>query len=316
MILTADIGGTNARFSCFSRVEETWQNVFSGRYQSKNYSSLYDAVIFFLDDCGFDGKFEASCFSLAGPVIDGSCEMVNLGWKENEDALKAAIPELGEVCFINDISAAGYGIIEMDEGDFVSVTPGCEAKNDGTKAVIAPGTGLGEGVIIGGKPIGSEGGHSDFAARNEREIRLLRFLQRDSRHVSYEKVLSGGGLLKIAEFLAEESGIVLNRATPEEVSREAMAGGSDICREALEMYIDILGAEVGNMALRFLAEGGVYIAGGIVPAILTELQKPRFAEAVRDKGRFRKFLEGIPVYAVVNDGIQMQGCLNYIMMLL
>ncbi|MGI6766237.1 MAG: glucokinase [Lentihominibacter sp.] len=316
MILTADIGGTNARFTCFSRVEGVWKNIFSGRYQSGNYSSLYETVKYFLDDCAFNGKFEASCFSLAGPVTDGNCELVNLGWKENEDLLKAAIPELGKVFFINDISAAGYGILGMDEDDFVSVTPGLKGKETGNKAVIAPGTGLGEGVIIGNKPIGSEGGHSDFAARNEREIKLLRFLQRNSRHVSYEKVLSGGGLLKIAAFLAEERGIVLNQVTPEEVSRAAFAGGSDVCEEAMEMYVEILGAEVGNMALRFLAEGGVYIAGGVAPAILPELQKPHFMGAVRDKGRFRKFLEGIPVYVIVNDGIQMQGCLNYLMMIL
>lgn len=314
MILTADIGGTNARFTCFSREESTWKNIFSSRYQSRNYSSLYEVVKYFLADCTFKGEFEASCFSLAGPVIDGSCELVNLGWKEQEDMLKAAIPELGKVFFLNDISAAGYGIIEKRDDDFVSVTSGCEEKKGGNKAVIAPGTGLGEGVIIGNKPIGSEGGHSDFAPRNEREIELLRFLQKDTRHVSYETVLSGRGMFKIAEFLVEERETAIHQATPEEVSRAALAGKSDICEEALKMYVDILGAEVGNMALRFLAEGGVYIAGGIAPAILPAIRKPNFLEAVRDKGRFRNFLEGVPVYVIVNDGIQMQGCLNYLMM--
>ncbi len=276
MILTADIGGTNARFACFSREGRIWKNIFSGRYQSKDYSSLYETVKHFLNDSSFSGNFEASCFSLAGPVTDGSCELVNLGWREHEDVLKAAIPELGKVFFINDISAAGYGIITMSEDDFVSVTPGNGGKNDGNKAVIAPGTGLGEGLIIGNKPIGSEGGHSDFAPRNEREINLLRFLQKDARHVSYETVLSGGGLFNIAEFLAEERGVAINQATPEEVSMAALAGDSDICEEAMKMYVEILGAEVGNMALRFLAEGGVYMAGGIAPAILPELQNRTF----------------------------------------
>ncbi len=133
----------------------------------------------------------------------------------------------------------------------MSVT-GNGGKNDGNKAVIAPGTGLGEGLIIGNKPIGVREVIPDFA-RETKEINLLQFLQKDARHVSYETVLSGGGLFNIAEFLAEEE-VAINQAACEEVSMAALAGDSDICEEAMKMYVEILGAEVGNMALRFLAE--------------------------------------------------------------
>lgn len=317
MILAADIGGTKSLFALFEIQNGELSVVYKKKYKSRQFPSLQEAASVFLAECrelGAGPDVEAACFCLAGPIINGECFMVNLGWTVRMDALRGALPYIPTIYIINDLEAAGHGIPLIAESDLLPISP---RRSDDIKnrqvplnsAVIAPGTGLGEALIIGGKPYPSEGSHCEFGPRSEEEARLWRYMSRKSPHVSYEKILSGPGLVNLTSFLMEENGITeLGFAlVPEEITFRALEGVCPICRKALHMFTGILGAEAGNLALKVLAYGGIYIGGGIPPKILPKLKDGTFLESFYQKGRFTELMENIPVFVILNSETSLYG---------
>jgi glucokinase len=256
---------------------------------------------------------------VAGPVVQGSVETTNLPWEiTTEDLRKASgIPW---VRLINDLEAAGYGIAELDPGDQIPLNK-AKGVEGATRVLIAAGTGLGEGLLVyqgDGRyhPVPSEGGHCDFGPRNAKEVGLLEFLLRSLPHVSYERVLSGPGLLNIYRYLRhsgrsetpEVSERIASAHDPSAlVSEMALSDRSETCREALEMLVSIYGAEAGNLALTAKALGGVYVGGGIAPKIRPMICGGVFMRSFQDKGRLGSLLESIPVTLVVNSRMALLG---------
>ncbi|MGH8403816.1 MAG: glucokinase, partial [Gammaproteobacteria bacterium] len=228
------------------------------------------------------------------------------------------------VDLINDLEAHAYGLPLLAEKDFAVLHPGATGAT-GNQAIIAAGTGLGEaGLIWDGKahiPYSTESGHADFAPRNELEIDLLRYLLREfNEHVSYERVLSGPGLYNVYRFLRErgeqlespEVAAGLKVSDPAAViTQAALAGICRLCSQALDLFVACYGAEAGNLALRAMATGGIFIGGGIAPKILAKLKGPAFLQAFLAKGRMRKLVEQIPVKVILNDKAALLGAANY-----
>lgn len=300
-ILAGDVGGTKTALALFQGLE--LDLVREASYPSRDYDDLARIIRAFLD--GAAAPVAAACFGVAGVVIDGSVRTTNLPWVIEESHLRAAIPS-PQVTLINDLEAAAWGVIQLPSTQLVSLQDG--HRRDGHKALIAAGTGLGEAVIVedGGRTvvIPSEGGHADFAPRTDTESALLAHLRREFGHVSYERVLSGPGLLNIYRFLRDTRGPgeprwLTDRMHADDpsavVSEVGMAGDDPTCVEALDMFVSIYGAEAGNLALKVLALGGVYVAGGIAPKIRAKLAEGGFVAAFRDKGRFASLMESIPV---------------------
>jgi glucokinase len=217
------------------------------------------------------------------------------------------------VTLVNDLEANALGLGALETKDFAVLNEGVPDA-DGNTAIISAGTGLGEaGLHFEGtmrRPFASEGGHADFAPRNELEIELLRYLLPQFRHVSYERVLSGPGLLNIYRFLrdtgrAEEPVWLadeMNDGDPSAaITRAALQGKSELCMRALDLFVSIYGAEAGNLALKVKATGGVFLGGGIAPRIIEQLKSPAFMEAFTAKGRMRPLLEAVPVRVILND---------------
>ncbi len=310
MILAGDIGGTNARLAYFQPQNGHLRLVSERVFPSREHKELGEIVTRFLDDSGT--RPEAACFGIAGPVRNGRVETSNLPWIVEQARLAKQI-HLPATLLINDLEASAWGIGALSSGDLVPLNqvggPGV-----GNQGVIAPGTGLGEaGLFWDGKlhyVFACEGGHTDFAPRNELEIELLRFLQKRFGHVSYERILSGPGLVNVYEFL-QESGtekecpeMAARMATGDPaaaISGAAMEGLSALAVKALDLWISVYGAEASNLALKVMATGGLFLAGGISPKILDKLKGPLFMQSFLDKGRMRPLLESITVQVVTND---------------
>ena len=264
------------------------------------------------------GAIHTACFGLPGPVIDGAVSTPNLPWKVTVAELKAAIGKV-EIELINDLEANAHGVSTLSDKDLVVLHEGSTSAT-GNAALISAGTGLGEAGLHwdGGnwQPFASEGGHVDFAPRNDLEAAMLSWMLRQHDHVSYERFLSGPGLHNIYRFLIEYGcgqepewlrEAIANGNPGAEISRAAQEKGVEICQTALDRFVSIYGAEAGNIALKMLATGGVFIGGGIAPKILEELRKPRFMQAFLTKGRMRPLLEGVPVKVIVNDLTALHG---------
>jgi glucokinase len=252
-------------------------------------------------------------FGVAGPVKDGRSQTTNLPWILDERELASALPAT-RVRLINDFGALAFGIPAVSLDKLVPLNEGA-GDPDGPIAVIGAGTGLGEAIIVstgfGRRVLATEGGHTSFAPRDELEIGILRFLAARHGHVSWERLLSGEGLVNIAEAVAHHAGLPMPRALAESVASnranapaivtaEARAG-DPLCGRALQTFCSLYGAEAGNLALKTLASGGVYVAGGIAPKILPELSDGRFRDAFLDKGRMRPLLEAMPVRVVLDE---------------
>jgi glucokinase len=221
---------------------------------------------------------------------------------------------------VNDLEATGYGLLHLEDSQLAVLQQGEIFRTSGNIAVIAAGTGLGESALIAtGRAwhaLASEGGHSDFAPRGKEQIDLLDFLAREFDHVSFERVLSGPGLRNIYHFLTADSPDKIPAWLAEQmrsedpsaaISEAALAGKDPTCVHALEMFVEIYGAEAANLALKFLAMGGVYLGGGIAPKILPILQQGGFMRAFLDKGRFKSTLERIPVRVSLNPAAALLG---------
>ncbi len=309
MILAGDIGGTNARLAYFQPQNGHLRLLSERVFPSREYSELGEIVSKFLEDSA--ARPEAACFGIAGPVHNGRVEVSNLPWVIDQSRLAKQI-QLPATLLINDLEANAWGIGALSPQDLIPLNR--VGPSVGNQAVIAPGTGLGEaGLFWNGRQyeiFACEGGHVDFAPQGDLQIELLRFLASRYGHVSYERVLSGPGLVNVYEFLREKG---CGDEAPEfaaqlsqgdaaaAISRAALSGANPLAEQALDLWISVYGAEAGNLALKIMATGGIFLGGGISPKILSKLTGPLFMRAFLEKGRLKALLEEIPVQVITND---------------
>jgi glucokinase len=314
MILAGDIGGTNARLAYFQPQNGHLRLISERVFPSREYGELEEIVSQFLE--GSAARPEVACFGIAGPVRNGRVETSNLPWIIEQSRLAKQI-HLPATLLINDLEANAWGIGALSPHDLVPldhVEPSVGKQAVGNQAVIAPGTGLGEaGLFWNGSQhqvYACEGGHADFAPQGDLQIELLRFLASRYEHVSYERVLSGPGLVNVYEFLREKgcadepAGFARQLVQDDPaaaISRAALNGANPLAERALDLWISVYGAEAGNLALKAMATGGIFLGGGISPKILSKLTGPLFMRAFLDKGRLRSLLESIPVQVITND---------------
>ena len=320
MILAGDIGGTHARLALFESRDQQLLVKGQGVYPSREHRGL-DEII---------GQFVASqaihpdiaCIGVAGPVRNGKVETSNLPWTVEASRLAAEL-HLPSVMLINDLEANAWGIASLKENDLVALNR-VKGTPVGNQAVISAGTGLGEaGLFWNGQGydiFASEGGHCDFAPRTELEIELLRYLVARFGHVSYERIVSGPGLVNVYHFFrdthrGEEPAWLTEEMAKGDaaaaISRAAVAGKSLLAEHALDLWISIYGAEAGNLALKLMALGGIFLGGGIAPKLVSKLSGPLFMQAFVGKGRMQPLLESIPVKVITNDKIALYGAARY-----
>ncbi len=316
IILAGDIGGTSTRLGFFTVEQGHLRPMVEQVYASRQFKGLEQIVKTFVAANG--GKVDHACIGIAGPVLNGRVTLPNLGWQVDAELIAKALA-ISQASLINDLEANAYGIGALQADDMVMVKAGLPGAT-GNGAVISAGTGLGEaGLYWDGKwhsPFACEGGHCDFAPRNQLETDLLCYLREKFGRVSYERVLSGPGLYNIFEFLRETQHGQVPTALVEEmskldsslvISRAGLTGKYAICVQALDLFVSFYGAEAGNLALKLMATGGVYVGGGIAPQILEKLKSPTFTEAFLEKGRMRPLLERIPIYVILNDKTALLG---------
>jgi glucokinase len=334
MILAGDIGGTHARLTYYRQDNSNDGNHFTAVreniFSSKEFRGLDEIVLKFVSDTGI--RPTIASFGIAGPVRNGRVETSNLPWVVESWSLAHEL-ELDSVNLINDLEAQAWGIQCLGPSDTVPLnqidsshgTPNQYQETPaGNQAVIAAGTGLGEaGLIWDGERhhiFACEGGHCDFAPRNELEIDLLRYLLTRFGHVSYERIISGPGLVNVYLFLkdthrGEEPQWLRDEIAAGDpgaaISRAAVSAKAPLAEQALDLWISIYGAEAGNMALKVLAVGGVFLAGGIAPKILPKLSGRLFMQAFLGKGRMQPLLEAIPVRVITNEKTGLLGAACY-----
>ena len=321
LVLAGDIGGTKTSLALFSVKGDKLHSESMRTFPSKRYSGLVPVLQEFL--AGDHPKVDAACFGIAGPVVDGKVKTPNLPWMVDTAELRRAL-KLDAVWLLNDLEAGAYGIFTLGNDEFCTLNEGT-MRQSGNKALIAAGTGLGQAILHDDghhfDPLASEGGHGDFAPRNELEIELLRHLIERFQHVSYERVVSGPGLFNIYRFFKESRGLAepqwltdrfaANDDDSAVISQAALAGEAEICVKSLDLFVSVYGAEAGNLALRAKSVRGLYIGGGIAPKILAKLKDGTFMRAFVDKGRYTDLLAAIPVQVVLNDQAALRGAAYY-----
>ena len=320
MILAGDIGGTNARLAYFQAQDGHLTVAAEGVFPSRGHSGLDEIVAQFVKSQS--QRPDVACFGVAGPVRNGKVETSNLPWTVEASRLATEL-QLPSAILINDLEANAWGIASLGENDLVALNR-VKGTPSGNQAVISAGTGLGEaGLYWDGKSydiFACEGGHTDFAPRTELEIELLRFLTARFGHVSYERIVSGPGLVNVYQFFrdthrGEEPAWLTEEFAHGDaaaaISRAAVSGKSPLAEHALDLWISIYGAEAGNLALKLMATGGVYLGGGIAPKLATKLAGPLFMQAFLSKGRMQPLLESIPVRIITNDKIALFGAARY-----
>jgi glucokinase len=320
MILAGDVGGTKVHLALYDFTNGKLTYSRDKQYPAKEYSGLEVIAKEFL---GSD-KVTAACFGVPGPVRDGRLRLTNLPWTLDSRELSAGL-SIQHVFLINDLEANGYGIAELSADQIYTLGEG-DARQIGNRALLAAGTGLGEGFLVwNGRihvPYPSEGGHSDFAPRSEDEIDLLRFLkQKYDGRISVERVVSGMGLTNIYEFLREVRGmdeptwltdqLAAAHDLNSVITENALAAKSEICEKALDMFVSAYGAEAGNLALKILSVGGLYVGGGIAPRILEKLKDGTFMKAFTDKGRLSQLLINMPVRVILESKAALLGAAAY-----
>ncbi|HET7501865.1 MAG TPA: glucokinase [Kofleriaceae bacterium] len=320
MILAGDIGGTKTVLAiCDQDLSIKRQDVFP----CAEYPSLEAILDRFLLP-GDRAGLTAACFGVAGPVVDGSAKITNLTW--TIDAARLS-PRLGgiPVTLLNDLQATALGTLVLPDLTFAVLQPGAAPVQNGSIAVIAPGTGLGEALLVFDgahyRALPSEGGHADFAPGNDEELALWQFLRaRHGDHVSYERVLSGDGIGDLYDFVRRATGAaepawltaeIAGHDRNATISKAALDGRDATCVHALDMFAEILGAEAGNLALRGLATGGVVIGGGIPPKILPVLQHERFVRRFNAKGRFAPWTRALRVRVALEPRAALFGAAHH-----
>jgi glucokinase len=319
MILAGDVGGTKVDLALYDFTNGKLKCTRDKLYPAKDYPGLQVIIEEFL---GAD-KVTAACFGVPGPVRDGRLRLTNLPWTLDSHELSAGLG-IQHVFLINDLEANGYGVAELSDGQVYTLSKG-DPSQTGNRALLAAGTGLGEGYLVWNGhshvPFPSEGGHADYAPRNEDEIDLLRYLkQKYNGRISFERVVSGMGLTNIYEFLREVRGLeepawLTTRMAAEDpnavITELALAAKSEICEKAMDMFVSAYGAEAGNLALKVLSVGGLYVGGGIAPRILDKLKDGTFMKAFTDKGRLSQLLVNMPVRIILESRSALLGAAAY-----
>jgi glucokinase len=316
IVLAGDIGGTNARLGLVELAGGRARIVERRRYASADYRGLAPIVCRFFEETG--RRAERACFAIACPVVGDDCTAPNLPWTVNLPALAREIGIAGTT-IINDFVAIGYGIELLDPADLATLQQGVTAPQ-GPIALIGAGTGLGQGFLVWQgdhyRVLASEGGHTDFAPRDDLQAGLLAHLRERFGRVSWERLLSGPGIANIYRYLLsavtepEQAGIQaeLEAEDPAKVIvRHGLAGDDGPSRRALDLFCQVLGAQAGNLALTVVATGGVYLAGGIAPRVVERLQGGGFLAAFRDKGRLSDLLARMPVHVILNPAVGLLG---------
>ena len=321
LVLAGDIGGTKTNLALFSVQGEKLHSESVRTFQSKRYSGLIPVLQEFL--AGSDRAIDTASFGIAGPVVDGKVKTPNLPWMIDTAEVRRAL-KLEAVTLLNDLEAAAYGIVTLENDEFCTLNEGT-MRHSGNKALIAAGTGLGQAILYDDghhfHPLASEGGHGDFAPRNELEIELLRYLIGRFGHVSYERVVSGPGLFNIYRFLKdvrriEEPKWLTDRLAAADdastvISKAGLVGETEICVKTLDIFVSVYGAEAGNLALRAKSVRGLYVGGGIAPKLLDKLKDGAFMRAFVDKGRYTDLLAATPVQVVLNEQAALRGAAYY-----
>jgi len=312
MLIAGDIGGTKTLLALYDPDAGARKPVAQAEFRSANYASLDDIVREFVGQTRH--PVEAACFDVAGPVIDGGARLTNLPWVLDEGLMQQALG-LKRVILLNDLAAVAYAVPHLLTEDVHTINEG-SADPHGAIAVIAPGTGLGEAFLVwdGAKHIAcaSEGGHADFAPADEIQQALLRYLFGRYGHVAYERVCSGSGLPNIYDFLRDSGHAPESPAfaamlaaapdrTPIIVNTALQDPSNALCAATLDLFVSILGAAAGNLALKVLATGGVYLGGGIPPRMLPHLDNGRLMQAFVSKGRFAGMLKKVPVKVITTQ---------------
>jgi glucokinase len=321
-ILAGDIGATKTVLAIFERAAHGLETAAEATYASRAHDSLEEPLDHFLG-AHRAVELRAACFGVAGTVIEGRSSLMNLPWKLEEAELERTTGA-PRVALLNDVEAAAYGMLMLGDGERVTLNPGSPQPHANI-AVMAAGTGLGESFLCWDgeryRAAATEGGHANFAPRTDLEIDLLRFLRDDfGGRVSTERLLSGPGLHNIYRFVRQHSSEaeprwISDRMAEEDpsavISELALASKDAACAESLKLFASIYGAEAGDIALRYLSLGGLFIGGGIAPKILPALQTDAFRSAFVDKGRYSELVAGIPVWVSLEPRAPLLGAAHY-----
>jgi glucokinase len=322
MILAGDIGATHARLAAFETEGNRLQCAVEKIYSSGEYKGLAEIVADFTKTEGIPAQ--SACFGVAGPVRGGRSKISNLPWIIDSRELAVQL-KLRTVGLINDLEAFAYGIDALESKDFVILSEG-SSEAEGNTAVVSAGTGLGEaGLYWDGyrhHPFACEGGHTEFAPKNDLEIELLQYLMKkyQNQHVSYERILSGPGIKNVYDFLRDTSKeqepawlrdeLAKAADTPALISQYGLAKKATICERTLSIFVSVFGSEAGNCALKFMCTGGVFVTG-IAGKIVSKMKEGMFMESFLDKGRMKTLLQEVPVRIVLNDDSGLVGAARF-----
>lgn len=321
-MLAGDIGGTKTYIGLFSSVSGRFEAIKIERFSNRDFRGVEEVISSFLS--GFRGRVDArlaatraASFGVACPVEGRRCTLTNIDWTIDARIISKRFG-IGKVSLINDLVAMSHGLKRLRKTDLLTIQKGTGKAGNG--AIIAAGTGLGEAMLFwdGSRRLSSpsEGGHADFAPRTPFEEELLKHLRRLHGHVSYERILSGSGLVSLYDFIRRKRGgraKVFGKGIPVDelphrIVEGALKGRDTACREAVSAFSSIYGAEAGNLALKALAVGGVYVGGGIALSVFADpAMRKTFVRAFSDKGRFSSFLKRVPVRLILNDRTALYG---------
>jgi glucokinase len=316
IVLAGDVGGTNARLAVVDVDGRTARIVKEHKYPSRDYPGLAPIVRHFCEEAA--SRPDRACFGIACPLVGEDCTAPNLPWTINVRKLAAEIG-IPRTRIINDFVSVGYGIELLTATDLATLQEGLAVQH-GPIALIGAGTGLGQGFLFWDddhyEVLASEGGHADFAPRAKLQAGILQFLEGKFHRVSWERLLSGPGLVNIYHYLVASAVAPEQATVKDEMAREDPAaviarhglGKTDCLSDrTLDLFAEIFGAQAGNLALTVVATGGVYLAGGIAPKIVERLKAGPFMMAFRDKGRLLELLSHIPVHVVMNPNVGLLG---------
>ena len=319
-ILAGDIGGTHARLGLFDVGADPGSARIQETFPCSQFPGLWELVQHFMQR--HSASLAGACLAVAGPVENGRGVFTNLGWTFDAAALAEGLG-LQRIHILNDLEAVGYGLMSLPAAGLMTLNPGASSAR-GNLAVIAAGTGLGQcACYFDGHdhhPFASQGGHVDFAPRTEVEMEFLRHLMGRFPHVSYERVISGPGLLEIYKFLqvtgrgqepASLTASILKDGKPEAVVTAAVSKQSERCVLAAQMFLSILAAEAGNLGLKIMARGGVYVGGGMARRLLPLLSAAEFMQVFTSKGAMRELLAAMPVHIILSDDAGLLGAARY-----
>jgi glucokinase len=316
-LLTGDVGGTK---TLLQLTNPEGDSIYSKRYVSRDFQGLEGIIRQFLADvhahCQLVVKPNIACLGLAGSIVGSKCYMVNLGWTIDARELEQNLG-IERAILINDFTAVGYGVLGLDRSDLFTLQE-IAPQDQAPIGVIGAGTGLGQGFLIWQQDryvvYPSEGGHTDFAPRSDLEMELLKYLSQKFDRVSVERVVSGQGISNIYQFLWEyrkaEENEISRGISPEvaaQIANAAIAGTDPIATETIGLFLDCYAAEIGNLALKLLSYGGMYIAGGILPKLMRLLDQERFLATIKAKGRVSHLLDRVPFHIVLNPEVGLIG---------